>query len=187
MLIPLLLMLAPVEHDQPPTCAFDRKAMLALDQRAFDQNPDNGWRKIAATGCDEAAADLIRDWRVEHKSDDIILYWHEGQLRATIRQYDAAIDLFERSRKTKAEDAGWGWNHYVDGSIAFLKGNKRALSKARGKLARLPKPKNMGRVVDVDGNTVELEWPMNLNVLDAFLRCWGQSYAEAYACPRVDN
>lgn len=183
MLLSLMLGLAAPDVAQKPECSFDRSAMLSLGQHEFDQNPDNGWRRVAAAGCDEVAADLIRDWRLQRKIDDIILYWHEGQLRANSKQYEAATKLFELSRKSKAEDAGWGWNLYVDGSIAFIKGDKTALLKARKKLAKLPKPKNIGRVVDTNGNPVELEWPMNLPVLDAFIRCWGQSYKNAYACP----
>jgi hypothetical protein len=166
-------------------CAYDRDVMMGLSLKEFDQNPNNGWRKIAASGCEEIAADLIRDWRTRQNSQDIIMFWHEGQLRAIAGQYQSAITLFERSRKTEAEDRGWGWNIYVDGSIAFLQSDRKALKKAKRALVNLPKPADMGRSVDTDGNPVEIEWPLNLHVLEGFLRCWGQSYKQAYACPVV--
>jgi hypothetical protein len=164
-------------------CAYDRDAMMDLSQNEFDQNPDNGWRKIAVPGCEEIAADLIKDWRARQNSQDTILFWHEGQLRAIAGQYQSAITLFELARKTEAEDRGWGWNIYVDGSIAFLQGDRGALKKAKRALVNLPKPADMGRSVDTDGNPVEIDWPLNLHVLEGFLRCWGQSYKQAYACP----
>lgn len=156
---------------------------MALSFKNFDQDMNGGWRKIAVAGCEEAAADLIRDWRTQNNASDIILFWHEGQLRAQIGQYSDAIKLFELSRKTEAEDAGWGWNIYVEGSIAFLEKNKAGLKKARRKLMKLPKPPGLDNSIDVDGNPVKVDWPLNLNVFDALLRCWGQSYKQAYACP----
>lgn len=164
------------------SCAYDRDAQLALDQRAFDQDMTGGWRALAQAGCDLPAADLIHDWRVAHDSSASILYWHEGQLRAIAGQDDRAIALFEKARKPAAEDV-FGWNLYVDGSIAFLRRDLDALKAARSKLAALPRPADL-KMVGPDGKPVEIEWPMNLNVLDGFLRCWGRPYKEAYACPR---
>jgi hypothetical protein len=164
-------------------CVYDKDAMLALEQKEFDQDPNNGWRKVAVPGCKDVAADLIRVWRTHHNRQDTILFWHEGQLRAEAGQYQSAIKLFEQSTKTEAEDGGWGWNIYVHGSIAFLQGDKRGLKKATKELANLPKPANLGRSVDIHGNTVEVEWPLNLHILKGFIRCWGQSYGQAYACP----
>jgi hypothetical protein len=179
----LLMAMASTAESNPSRCTYDKDAILGLSYKEFDQNPDAGWRKVAVPGCEEVAADLIIAWRTHHNRQDKILFWHEGQLRAEAGQYQSAITLFKLSRKTKAEDRGWGWNIYVDGSIAFLKGDKKALQKAKRNLANLRKPKNMGRSVDINGNPVEVEWPLNLHVLEAFIRCWGKSYHEAYACP----
>lgn len=183
----LLTAMAPTPVPENTKCAYDKDAMMALTQKEFDQNFTNGWRKVAVPGCEEAAADLIRDWRIHHNRKDTILFWHEGQLRAEAGHYQSAIKLFKQSRKTRTADAGWGWNIYVDGSIAFLRGDKRALDTATKKLANLPKPANMGGTVDIDGNPVETEWPLNLHVLEGFLRCWGQIYSQAYACPKAGN
>ena len=165
-------------------CRYDRAAMLALDQRAFDQDMTGGWRAVANRGCDGEAADLIRDWRAAKRSKDELLYWHEGQLRANAGQYPAAIALFEKSRKPTAQDAAWGWNLYVDGSIAFLRGDRPTLKAARTKLASLPMPPGLAQAKRPDGTPATVRWPLNLNVLDGFLSCWGQAYKKAYACAK---
>lgn len=111
-----------------------------------------------------------------------ILTWHEGQARAMAGQTQQAIELFDQSRHPPEEDAPFGWNLYVDGSIAFLRGDRQALQSARDRLAILPRPENFSPV-GTDGEVIEIAWPLNLNVLDAFLRCWGQPYKAAYFCP----
>lgn len=166
-------------------CRYDRPAMLALAQQAFDQDMDGGWRALSKRGCEAEAADLIRDWRAAHPSDHPdakILFWHEGQMRAEIGQTRQAIALFERSRKPAEVDRAWGWNLYVDGSIAFLRGDRAGLKRARAALAVLPKPPELANARGPDGKPMTIRWPMNLNVLDGFLRCWGQSYHNAYGC-----
>lgn len=182
MLTALLLALA-----DPPAgkCAYDRSAMLALDQNAFDQDMKGGWRRLADAGCDEAASDLLRDYRIEHPglSLNSILYWHEGQMRAFAGQYARAIPLFDQSRHTGNDP--WCWNLYVDGGIAFLKHDRAGLQTARDKLAVWPRPSGFTEdQVDPTGEKFKVIWPPNLDVLDAFLRCFTASYGQAYACPQ---
>jgi len=168
-----------------PDCTYDRAAMMTLPQQAFDQNATGGWRALSMRGCEAEAADLIRDWRETNKPERnaSILYWHEGQLRADLGQNAAAIALFERSRKTVEEDHGMGWNLYVDGSIAFLRRNRPAFDKSHVALAALPKPDGFDPR-GPDGKPIAITWPMNLNVLDGFARCWDKPYKEAYTiCP----
>ncbi|MBD8678075.1 hypothetical protein [Sphingomonas sp. CFBP 13720] len=175
-----LLSAGPAYLDDP--CRYDRAAMLALSLKAFDQDMTGGWRMLSLKDCTLPAADLIRDWRTAHQATDTILYWHEGQLRAEAGQYAQAIALFRRSYKPADEDAGWGWNLYVDGSIAFLRGDRPELERARAALAVLPPPPELADARGPDGKPTTIQWPMNLNVLDAFRRCWGQSYRAAYRC-----
>lgn len=164
--------------DDTGPCVYDRTAMLALDQQAFDQDMDGGWRALAARpGCTLAAADLIRDYRRAHGSDAGILYWHEGQLRANAGQTGQAIELFERSRKA---DDPFGWNPYVDASIAFLRGDRPALLAARDALARLPRPADFAPR-DQNGEPIEIRWPPNLQVVDRLIACFGQGYRIAYS------
>ncbi|WEJ99810.1 MAG: hypothetical protein P0Y59_23410 [Candidatus Sphingomonas phytovorans] len=179
-----LLALGGLMQQQPAAhCAYDRAAMLALDEKQFDQDIAGGWRLLASSGCDAEGADLIRLWREAHENTAGILYWHEGQLRAKSGQTKAAISLFERSRRTPAEDAGFGWNLYVDGTIAFLRNDRQAAETARNQLASLPRPPSFSPV-GPDGKPMMVAWPPNLNVLDGFLSCWGRPYKEAYSCTR---
>src|SRR5688500_4273766 len=61
----------------PDKCAYDKDALLALDEHAFDQdlaNGGGGWRKIGnIPGCELAAAELISDYRAKHRTSNSIL------------------------------------------------------------------------------------------------------------------
>ncbi len=162
-------------------CHYDKAALMALDEAAFDQDMAGGWRKLEYDGCEAEAADLIRDWRIAHKARGHVLMWHEGQLRADLGQTVKAISLFRQSYKPPAEDRGMGWNLYVDGTIAFLKGDRRAFDAAKGKLAALPRPSNF-TMEGPDGKPVPVRWPLNMNVFEGLERCWGQPYKVAYGC-----
>ena len=179
----LAFLLAAAITAAPPAdpCAYDRDGLLALDQNAFDQDLKGGWRVLAENPhCYIAAADLIRDYREAHHSSDSILFWHEGQMRASAGQSHAAIALFEQSRK--AQDP-FGWNFYVDGTVAFLRHDRAQLQAARDKLAALRKPKDF-HPVGPDGKPFEIKWPPNLNILDGFLTCFDRSYDQAYGTPQ---
>lgn len=164
-------------------CTFDTTKMVALDQASFDQDMNGGWRALAAKGCDAAAADAIEAWRNARETPQSVIYWHEGQMRANAGQYKRAITLFKLS-KHKVKIDNWGWNLYVDGSIAFLEHDRSKLIRVRNKLEQLPEPADFKRMIRLDGSPSQAKWPLNLDVLDAFIRCWGKSYKEAYACPK---
>lgn len=164
-------------------CTYDRSKMLALDQAAFDQDLSGGWRELAERdGCKAAAASLIRAYREANAPGSGILYWHEGQLRAELGETEAASALFERSRR---ESDAFGWNYYVDASVAFLNKDRAALQAARNALVQLPRPKGFDPR-GPDGKPIKIAWPPNLNVVDGLLQCFDKSYAEAYgpACTR---
>ncbi|MGC3982021.1 MAG: hypothetical protein QM808_12230 [Steroidobacteraceae bacterium] len=177
----------------PCITAVERERLLALDQKAFDQDLSGnggGWRAIAAkTGCTLAAADLIRDYRERHSSAETIIYWHEGQLRAEGDDYPAAIALFEKSRGPKESD-GTGWNPYVDASIAFLKKDKAALLRAREELSAVKAPADMqlkDGVFEIPTNTgksFKMRWPPNIDVVEGLINCFEKSYREAYSTPQ---
>jgi hypothetical protein len=170
---------SPVPPASDP-CHVDRAAAsLALGLDAFDQDMSGGWRALAQQpGCEGAAADLVHAYRANLESHLSILYWHEGQLRANIGQYPEAIRLMAQSRK--AEDR-FGWNPYVDATIAFLRGDRAALVAARATLAGLPRP--AGFRDDVLANGFHITWPQNLAVVDGLVRCFGRPYREAYGLP----
>lgn len=157
-------------------CQMDFAASLALGQEAFDQDMNGGWRALARRpGCEDVAAGLINAYRLNLESHLSILYWHEAQLRANIGQYPEAIRLMDQSRKP--EDL-FGWNPYVDATIAFLRGDRTALVAARARLAGLPRPPGF-RDEDL-ANGLHVTWPPNLAVVDGLVRCFGRPYREAY-------
>lgn len=174
-------------------CAHDRDALLALEERAFDQdlaNGGGGWRAIAARpGCAAVAADLVADWRARHGGSGIV-GWHEGQLRAEAGQVDRAIPLLAGARMDPARDLV-GWNHYVDATVAFLRGDRDALLRARETLAAveyvpmdngLPPPRDGWiEIPRPEGQPpVRMRWPPNSEVVDGLVACFGRPYAEAY-------
>ncbi len=180
----LLILLAAAQSVAPaeevePDCAYDLEAMLELSREEFDQTlPDGGWRELYERGCYAEAAELIHEWRHEKRDHASILYTHEGQLRAYAGQTDAAIALLKLTYKPLDEDANFGWNHYMDGTIAFLERDREGLMTAMERLKAIPA--RDAQIVDIHGNPVEIAWPPNLDVLEAFERCWKNSFAEAY-------
>ncbi|WP_346836720.1 hypothetical protein [Microbulbifer sp. SAOS-129_SWC] len=161
-------------------CHYDETKLLSLDLKSFDQDPDGGWRELAKDAeCQSAAADLLQKYRNSNAPEDTTLYWHEGQLRASMGEIDRAIPLFEQSKHPADTDIT-GWNYYVEASIAFLKKDKKALNRYRDLLASVKKPEELN-ITDARGNPVAIEWPPNLNVVDSLVSCFNKSYKEAYA------
>jgi len=75
----LFLALALALQAPAAACTYDRAAMLALDEQAFDQDMAGGWRPLSGRGCHREAADLIRDWRDAHPGRlrrPYLLFWH---------------------------------------------------------------------------------------------------------------
>jgi len=182
MLVALLLSAVSIQaapDTASPDCSYDLGAMLALDRDAFDQDMQGGWRILARReGCEEAAAELIREWRTEKRDHTPILYWHEGQMRAFAGQDQQAVDLFALTYRPARSDTAFGWNHYVDGSIAFLERDLEGLQEAIGRLRSVERPDVT--MTGPDGSPVKIDWPPNLRVLEAFERCWDRGYAQAY-------
>ena len=158
-----------------PGCEVDYGAMMALRIDAFDQDMNGGWRPLARRPeCRDEAAELIRVYREFVEPRIRLLYWHEGQIRAGLGQHDAAIALFEKSRRDDEDE--YGWNHYVDATIAFLRGDRISLESARARLAS-------SRIPDRGPDWRGFAGPMNLDVVDGFIRCFGRPYEEAYGTP----
>ncbi|KLJ02523.1 hypothetical protein [Luteimonas sp. FCS-9] len=192
--IPLLLAAAlgvTAEEPAPVDCSVDRDAMLALSIDAFDQDIDGGWRPLGeGRGCHLAAADLIAEYRRVHRPEGRnLLDWHEAQLRAKAGQTTEAIALMRRSIR-EVDGELTGWNAYVAGSIAFLERDRAALQAARETLSTVAPPPGLQSpagavtVQGPDGKPIEIPWPPNLDVLEAFERCFDASYQQAYESPR---
>lgn len=178
--------------DDGSLCVADRAALMALDYWVFDQEAE-GIRAVAAKpGCGVVAADVYRDyhgalrakgepvmitlpngeaWTMSETGEMSILYWHEGQLRAFAGDADGAASLFEQSLKT-ADISHYGWDEYVRGSIAFLRGDLDALTAAREAMA---------------GKVTAGYDAINLGVLDGLIACFGRSYTEAYGAPECNR
>ena len=156
--------------------------MLALDERAFDQDMNGGWRRVAGrSGCTSAAADLIAAYREAHPDHTTILYWHEGQLGADEGQTKAAIALFERSYdRGNIWNIDSGWNSYVDATIAFLRQDMDGLKAARQALATLPPPEKQPGARPEAKAIKTRSWPPNLGVVDGLIRCFSKPYRLAY-------
>ncbi len=179
----LLLAAARPAEPSVPDCTYDLEEMLELDRHQFDQTPpDGGWRALYERGCYAEAAELIREWRHEKRDHASILYTHEGQMRAYAGQTEEAIALLKLSYKSADSDVA-GWNHYIDGTIAFLNRDREALRKAIDRLKAIPAPSSL-RAVREDGSAVKIKWPLNLDILEAFERCWERTYLEAEASNR---
>ncbi|MEM1037347.1 MAG: hypothetical protein AAGI14_11365 [Pseudomonadota bacterium] len=164
-------------------CIKDREALLSLDYMAFELDPTQGYQPIVAIPeCELVAANLIKDYhsRLRERGKPVIisvpqgevpisdtgkvtlLYWHEGQIRASQGQTQQALALFNKSLEAP-EDSRRGWNEYVRVSIAFLEDDLDELKRQRELMAASDNPSQL-----------------NLGVLDGLIACFGKPYAEAY-------
>jgi hypothetical protein len=168
LLLIVVLVAAPPAPERPPNCHYDSR-VLELPSQAFDQDMKGGWRALVKQqGCERKAADLVRAYRSRYLAVVPVLYWHEGQIRAAIGEYKEAISLMEQSRLPNGQDA-FGWNLYVDATVAFLRNDKTGFLDAEHRLGRLKRPEGW------DG-----EWPQNESAVVRLRNCFGKSYKVAY-------
>lgn len=185
--IAILVLAGSAWAETPPTpdCSYPMKDGLGLDNESFD-DPETrtGWRKLAdIPGCEAAAADLIKQYRDSKTARQMrSLLHHEAQLRASVGDYPAAIDLIEEIQKTEPELSN---RIYHEAEIAFYQKDRVALQAARDRLAALPKPdgfdEGAARFRERFPNYPPPTWPANLDTVDGFLNCLGTPYADAYA------
>lgn len=176
------LRLLAISGQDKAVCTPAASTVLALDEDAFDQYTSGGWRPLSDAGCYSAAADLIAAWRARHGSESRTVIWHEAQMRAFAGDTADAVELMHAARVPDGEPDRIGWNHYVDGTIAFLTGDRSAFEQNYAALSALPVPAEQRTQVPPPNVTVDLSWPPNLGVLDCFRKNWGQKYAAAYSC-----
>lgn len=163
-----------------PDCRFDSESMLKLDFNTFDQTQGQGWRVVAEqTGCELAAADLIRAYIDRHQTNHVVIVFYEAQLRAKAGETERAIGLFSQARLDDGKMSAFGWNEYVDATIAFLEKDRQMLLVARDRLAALEKPENFS-ARDRHGKPMDIEWPPNMRMVDGFVACFDKTYAVAY-------
>ena len=182
----LALSCAPTLAQTEDQCAYDLGAMMRLEFDAFDRTPESGWRIIGNTpGCENAAADLIAQYRTEKIEDQRRgLMHHEAQLRAAAGQADTAIALIEQVR---AMETAPEMIAYRDAEIAFLRGDWAALRAARDQLLAVPAPPHFeattARFRERFPDQPPPTWPLNIEVVNGFVACFGKQYSEAYTAP----
>lgn len=167
-------------------CTHDREAILALAPTAFDLDMEGGWRPLAdRPECLGVAAGLLAAYREAHwgelDPDELHRnYWHEGQLRAARGETEPAIRLLLAG--TNPGMTGDGRADYALATVAFLNGDRPALEAARARLAATPHPEGFEQAAVRFEQTYgyPLVWPMNLDVVDGLIACFGRPYSEAY-------
>lgn len=169
-----------------PDCPAPSAAMLALPLHDFDQT-DAGWRSLATPGCEAVAADAIARYRVDNAAglvakDTGTLDWHEGQMRASAGQTEAAIAIFE----SRLETSHASFRPYHEATIAFLRRDRAGLEAAQTWLLALPEPEEFtsakARYEATYPDLPPLVWPMNADIVAGLLACFDRPYREAYAC-----
>ncbi|MBV1775505.1 hypothetical protein KSF73_07220 [Burkholderiaceae bacterium DAT-1] len=143
------------------------KTDLVLDYQAFDQTQHQGFRALGDLACHAEAADLIEAYIAHTQAKQSSLKWHIAQLRAHSGDYAAALRYAEQSidPEESLEKDRLRWNDYVLATMAFLKHDKASLLAHRAKVeADIERHRGNG---------------MNLRLLDAFVKYFDSSYAEA--------
>ena len=170
---------------------FDR--LLALDQAAFDQDFDGGWRAVASgEGCRLAAATLIEAYLLHSRPSPppspLLLRWHAGQMLAMAGQVERSLAYFEGAYERGDDPDTVAWNLYVEGTLAFLRRDRDALVAAREALAAQPvseEEKAARRQFLEDNPRIRMpegfiDKPQNLDVLERLLACFDGPYEQAY-------
>ena len=180
------MMAATLVGQAVPDCPAPTAAMLALSLHEFDQT-DAGWRSLESPGCEANVADAIARYRSENAALLVgkeigTLDWHEGQMRASAGQTEAAIAILER----RLETSHASFRPYYEATIAFLKHDRAGLEAAQARLLALPEPEEFtqakARYEATYPNLPPLAWPLNADIVAGLLACFDRPYREAYAC-----
>jgi hypothetical protein len=189
----LLLVLAtttvlsqPVGSTPRPYCDLARETPLDMPIEDFENGPE-GWRVWGEGGCDSEAADLIASYRARwpdlDPGRDVILRWHEAQLRAMVGDAQA-LPLIESIQGKAASPAT---ELYHQATLHFLRNDRQAFQATRDKLAALPEPPQFARARAAFSEKYGQPgpvWPLNLDVVDSLAACFGLPYRQAYSCTK---
>lgn len=157
----------------------------------FDSG-DAGWRRWGENGCEREGAALIIEYRNRHAerldpSQVSLLDWHAGQLYAVAGDYGFAIERMLLAQENRAEPVEL---EYTIATIAFLRSDREALLAARERMMAIPEPVNFANAANRFVATYNLprpRWPMNIDVVDRLIACFGWSYENAYGCEAPPN
>ncbi len=169
-----------------PYCSLAKYTSITQSYDDFESG-SNGWRQWGENGCYSEAAELLANYRRENDASlgaapRNSLLFHEAQLRASAGENSAAEDLIDEieTRSVIAPVA-----IYYAATAAFLRNDKVRLEQMRKELSEMPMPKEFEdarrRYVEANGGEGP-KWPMNLDVVDDLIKCFGQPYLIAYSC-----
>jgi hypothetical protein len=76
------------------------------------------------------------------------------------------------------------WAEYALATVAFLHHDLPALKAARARLVAIPEPPEYQQFLKTvpPAGLAAAKWPLNLNVVDGLITCFGKPYSEAYGC-----
>lgn len=145
-------------------------ALPALSWQRFDQDPVSGWRQLDALGCRAEAVQLMQRFIAIEQSRINTVRWHMAQNLALLGRSAQSIEqarqtLMPADEAASAAAAGFNWNAYVSGTIAFLEGRFDELPELIRQLERHPND------------------AANARILRRLQRCAGKSYQEAMESP----
>lgn len=146
------------------------RTLPALTWQTFDQDPASGWRQLDARGCRVEALRLMQRFIAIEQSRINTVRWHMAQNLALLGRSAESIEqarqtLMPADEAASAAAAGFDWNAYVNGTIAFLEGRFDALPALARQLERHPND------------------AANARILRRLERCAGKSYQEAMESP----
>lgn len=171
-------LVAPAQANDNCAMSFaKREALLALPFKSFDQQQGSGWRPLYESKCYTEAALLLEEYVKRHPRtarEQYMLPFHTGQLFALAGEHAKAIQWMHKGYSNGKFDP-INWNAFVDANIAFLEHDYEALLKQRNLINKEPP------MADRPGVP---KWAvgkkMNLDVVDGFIACFGNSYDVAY-------
>lgn len=98
---------------------------MGLSYEAFDQTEGQGFRVLAKDCQDEAVA-LLKNYIIINQAEQASLRWHIAQLLGELGRHEEAI-LYAKSTFREAESGPFKWNEYVQGYVAYWRGDVATL------------------------------------------------------------
>lgn len=145
-----------------------------MSWQEFDQTNGKFWRELADVRRFREAAELIERFLKLHPEVKGVnaanMRFHAAQCLAMAGENEAALAQLKLARHSSESTPGMRWNVYVDGTAAFLSGDRQSLISAHETLAK-------GGVINKP----------NICVLDRLLANFGKTYAEAYETEGQDH
>lgn len=93
------------------------------------------WRELADSGRFDDAINILLDSIQKNKQKEkSSYYWHVGQLYACNNEYTKALAYMKKSTNFFDKLFDREWRLYYNGTIAFLKKDKKKLKKSNDKL-----------------------------------------------------